>query len=285
MKCFYHNDMDGFCAGAIVYKAFDGEGDYRMINYNKPFPFDEIEPSETIIIVDFSLETEGDFKRLLQITQDIIWIDHHKTAIEKHKNLEGKINGIRLDGISGCELTWQYFFPNSLTPKVVRLLGDYDIWAFKYGDDTKRLQAGIRLFNTKPNAPEWIKWLDPNYDPLEEIKVGEIALRYKDNYYASLIESWAFYTTFEGYKVIACNAGSVSSQLFDSVEGDYDIMMPFVFDGKKWSISLYTKRDIDVSEIAKKYGGGGHKQAAGFQCDILPFVRIENIAFRERYVM
>jgi nanoRNase/pAp phosphatase (c-di-AMP/oligoRNAs hydrolase) len=43
-------------------------------------------------------------------------------------------------------------------------------------------------------------------------------------------------------------------------------MMPFQFNGKLWTVSLYTtKEHIDVSQIAKKRGGGGHKQAAGFQ--------------------
>jgi nanoRNase/pAp phosphatase (c-di-AMP/oligoRNAs hydrolase) len=46
-------------------------------------------------------------------------------------------------------------------------------------------------------------------------------------------------------------------------------MMPFCFDGKQWTYSMYTLKDINVSEIAKKYGGGGHKKAAGFQSDKL----------------
>jgi len=45
-------------------------------------------------------------------------------------------------------------------------------------------------------------------------------------------------------------------------------MMPFQFDGKKWTISLYTTKDeIDCSVIAKSNGGGGHKKAAGFQVE------------------
>jgi nanoRNase/pAp phosphatase (c-di-AMP/oligoRNAs hydrolase) len=37
-------------------------------------------------------------------------------------------------------------------------------------------------------------------------------------------------------------------------------------------VSLYSTRDdIDCGAIAKTYGGGGHKGAAGFQCDTLPF--------------
>jgi oligoribonuclease NrnB/cAMP/cGMP phosphodiesterase (DHH superfamily) len=99
-----------------------------------------------------------------------------------------------------------------------------------------------------------------------------ICLRYRDNYYSKLLNSFGFELEFEGYKAIACNAGAVSSQLFDSVANKYDLLIPFVFDGKKWTVSLYTKRNhIDVAELAKKYGGGGHKQAAGFVCEKLPF--------------
>ena len=33
----------------------------------------------------------------------------------------------------------------------------------------------------------------------------------------------------------------------------------------------YVFKTVDVSEIAKKYGGGGHKGAAGFNMDKLIF--------------
>lgn len=33
----------------------------------------------------------------------------------------------------------------------------------------------------------------------------------------------------------------------------------------RWTISLYTTHDdVDCGAIAKKYGGGGHRQASGF---------------------
>ena len=54
-------------------------------------------------------------------------------------------------------------------------------------------------------------------------------------------------------------------------------MIPFRFDGKEWSYSLYTTKDIDCSALAKKYGGGGHKKAAGFKADFNLFTaRSEN---------
>lgn len=282
MKCFYHSDMDGKCAGAIVYKYYlidrertreTADSEFISINYKDEFPFEKIKPGELVVIVDFSLQRDGEFQKLLEITDNVIWIDHHKTAIEKHGDLD--IKGLREDGVAGCVLTWEFFYPGKLVPPVVTLLGDYDIWAFKYGEDTNRLQTGIRLYDTRPESMEWHDWLKSSYWPKEEIEKGEIAMQYRDKTWASLVKSWSFFTEIEGYKAIACNAGSVSSQLFDSITEDYDIMMPFVFDGTQWTVSLYTtKKDIDVSEIAKKYSGGGHKGAAGFQCRELPFKKV-----------
>jgi nanoRNase/pAp phosphatase (c-di-AMP/oligoRNAs hydrolase) len=60
-------------------------------------------------------------------------------------------------------------------------------------------------------------------------------------------------------------------------------MMPFRYNGKFWVISLYTTKDnVDCSVLAKNRGGGGHKQAAGFQVDnikdIFPQMRADPVA-------
>ena len=277
MKCFYHADIDGKCSAAIVKKYYNDIPDYPAIwefipiNYNDDFPFDKIMKDEPIIIVDFSLQKIGDFEKLLQITKDIIWIDHHKTAIEKHPNMSN-LEGIRDINYAGCELTWIHFYSYRTFPLAVEYAGRYDVWDFfKHGEKLNIFQAGIRLHPNEPTDPVWQHILNDDSWLDEIMDQGKIALKYRKHVWADLIKSWSFWAEFEGYKTICCNAGSVSSQLFDSIEEDYDIMMSFVFDGKQWTVSLYTKKDIDVSEIAKKYGGGGHKGAAGFQCKTLPF--------------
>lgn len=281
MKCFYHIDMDGKCSAAIVnlwdFARSAGLSsvakDYIPINYNMTFPFSIVSENEEVVIVDFSLKEE-DFVKLIAITPNIIWIDHHITAIEKANKIPAikALKGIRRDGTAGCELTWEYFFKGKQAPWIVQLLGDYDVWAFKYGAQTKLLQAGIRLYDTKPTDNNWFNWFRNKDNAVDKlIKEGEIVCQYQKNHHAGLIKAWSFFTEFEGYKIVACNVGSASSLLFDSVEEDYDIMVPFCFDGIQWTVSLFTKKDIDVSKIALKYGGGGHKKAAGFQCKQLPF--------------
>ena len=73
---------------------------------------------------------------------------------------------------------------------------------------------------------------------------------------------------------IALNKMLTNSQIFDSVWDNqkYDAMLTFGWRKGKWTVSLYSdKDDIDVGIIAKGRGGGGHKGAAGFQVDVLPF--------------
>ncbi len=275
MKCFYHNDMDGKCAGAIVRmkaKETGWDGDFIAIDYKDDFPFSSIELNELIIIVDFSLQKPGEFEKLLEITGSVLWIDHHKTAIERHGHLLHAVPGIREIGKAGCVLTWHWFYPWKKLPRAVELIGDYDVWAFKHGEDTKLFQAGIQLEETHPESSLWESLLEEDAKVTPIIEQGKTALKYRENYYKDLIKSVAFFTEFEGYKAVACNAGLVNSMLFDSVEEDYDLMMPFYFDGRVWTVSIYTENDdIDCSELAKKYGGGGHRKAAGFQCEKLPF--------------
>lgn len=78
-----------------------------------------------------------------------------------------------------------------------------------------------------------------------------------------------FETEIDGLKCLAINKMLSNSQLFDSVwdETKYDAMLMFGYRKGQWHVSLYsTKEDVDVSVVAKKYGGGGHRGASGFQC-------------------
>lgn len=286
--------MDGRCAGAIVYKYFvrDGrknamgyynntENVFVSIDYKDRFPFETIVKDELVVIVDFSLQKPGDFERLLGITKNVIWIDHHKSTIEKHEDLN--IAGIRRNGTAGCELTWMFFYPGARVPPTVKLIGDYDVWAFKYGDDTKYFQEGIKLEENNPESDNWDLWLS-NWDhPGESIanivKNGKVAIKYRDNYYKDLIDDISFFTEFEGYKVVACNVCRAGSPLFNSIaDMKFDLMMPFYYDGRQWVVSIRaTDENIDCAKLAEKYGGGGHKGAAGFQCAELPFKRCDEL--------
>lgn len=300
MKCFYHADADGKCAGFWVHLSVVLHDDMpdRMpnnefieINYGKPFPFDQIRPQEQVYIVDYSIEPD-EMIRLLAITNDVTWIDHHKTAIEKYADFPHEIRGVRFDGVAGCMLTYCYIhhmttrgdgdikpFDMSMTedaPFFTKLIADWDVWKFAYGDSTRYFHTAFEAYDFNPGSDAWNMFLTGwEKEQIEDgglIEQGKIMARFRDGWSETYCKSRGFETEIEGRKAFAMNLGNCNSEYFKSVTG-YDILMPFCFDGDKWTVSLYSTT-IDVSEIAKKYGGGGHKGASGFQCSELPFKKL-----------
>ena len=296
MKCFYHNDADGRCAGFWVFQCagmtdIHGDCEFIEMSYENPFPIDTICPNEQIYIVDYSISPD-EMRKLLQITEDITWIDHHKTAIEKYDGFEYNIRGLRYDGIAACMLTYCYLnhmtrcgfgdikpFDISMTkdaPMFTKLIADWDVWKFDYGDDTRKFITAFNSYDFHPESKEWDKFFytgfcnDPTFET-ELLEEGAAMIKYRDGWAKNYLERFGFEVEFEGLKCFAVNLGNCNSEYFKSLpEGKYDAFMPFAFNGEKWTVSMYSTTH-DISGICKKHGGGGHAKAAGFTCVELPF--------------
>jgi len=292
IKIYYHSaDLDGHCAGAIVkYKFPDAE--LCGINYGQEIDYNNISKDDIIYMVDFSLQP---FTKMVQLAahigmNNLIWIDHHISTIKEaesvmlvSKGIEITFNNVcpgkRQDGKAGCELTWEVLFPDREIPEAVRLLGRYDVWDLQ--PNVLRFQYGFRLNDSNPdNQALWIDYFEDfceeNCTGIMEqtINDGETIIRYQKQENEKYVKSCAFEVLFEGYKAIACNKMLNNSQFFESIWDNtkYDIMISFgLHKNGFWTFSFYTdKPGVDVSLLAKKLGGGGHKQASGCQFDELP---------------
>ena len=284
MKCFYHTDLDGECSAAIVLQEHP-YAECIPINYNDRFPFESIDEGGDVFIVDFSLQKPGEWRRLMSITPNIVWIDHHKTAIEAAKD-EGAwaIQGLRrIDDTAGCELTWEYFF-GMTAPHIVSLVGDWDTWRFNEGDLTRQVHEALEMVrDTRPASAFWRHMFDEVQPGIETdieslAKLGDQILGKKVVRDAETITDFGWEVEFAGRKGVAVNR-RCNSQLFATVAEQFDLWLPCVFDGQQWTVSVYAQNggDIDCSAIAKAHGGGGHKYAAGFQCDSLPFTFVRRL--------
>ena len=262
MKCFFHkSDLGGRCSGAIV-KYFHPECEMIGVDYNDLVP--SIDNGETIFVVDFSFSiSEMDY---LNNTGNLIWIDHHKSAIEGMEKLN--IKGKREIGKAACELAWEYFAPNRVIPYTITLLGDYDIW--DHSDPfTLIFQYGFRnVENTLPeNQALWSELFESDIPMTPILKGGELILDYQTKQDKMYVKGMSYEAEFEGYRAIVMNKAYANSKVFDSVydPDKHDIMILFGVKPCELKYSIYCdKPEIDVSEIAVKYGGGGHKGAAGF---------------------
>lgn len=280
MICIYHNaDLDGHCSGALVKLKHPMT---QMIGMNYGDSLDTLPSREPIYVVDFHIDP---FERMIELmaTHPVIWIDHHKTAIEDYKDNEKQIEATGskcyLDNsLAACEITWKVLHPDSIMPKAVRLLGRYDVWDHS-DPDVLPFQFACRLNPTEPSYDEsmsfWNGLLMAGQISTDEIiHQGRTIIQYIDTENLKVCQHTAYPVKFDGLNCIACNRSLTNSKLFDSVSDQYDAMITYYFNGKRWTVSIYSTK-MDVSNIAKKRGGGGHAKACGFTCQELPSELLE----------
>jgi len=280
---FYHVDLDGHASGAILQRHLERNNPEMIsIDYNDPFPWEKINKDTNVWMADFSLDPWEDMVRLRQQAGRLTWIDHHKTSIDSYKQhlkSRGKlIRGIRVDGEAACSLCWKFTHEGTDPPKSIYLAAVYDVWIWQGVEGAIEFQHGSRIFETDPGTEEGRLFWDeifnsPRKKTEEVIQMGKALIPYRERSNRKFMKSSAFETEIDGLKVIAVNRKG-NSQQFNSVWNPekHTAMLTFAWQKGSWFVSLYTDRkDIDVSVIAKRYGGGGHRCAAGFQIKELPF--------------
>lgn len=276
MKVVFHRaDLDGQGSGAVIFKKFYSElvydRDFIPYNYGEEFPFHRIEPEETVVMADICLEPFSEMERLANYAK-LIWIDHHKTAIDQYQNSGLRLAGLRKEGEAACSLSWRYFFPNQPVPLALRYLAEYDVWNHT-NPSVLPFQYGMRLEYTWVNSQIWTDvWISDPAWISSIISKGTTVLKYERQHSQAYLKAYGFETEFEGLKALALNRGMASSMAFCDSINDYDIVILFTRKGGEWKVGLYTVKDnIDCGALAHKYGGGGHRQASGFRTTELPF--------------
>jgi uncharacterized protein len=266
--CFHHNDPDGHASGAIVRYALGDAVTLIESDYNDTpiIPWDLVEWAEQVIVTDFSFPV-ADMRRLAE-GRELVWIDHHKSAIAEFAGIADHWPGIRDVSEAACVLTWRYFFPQRPVPKAVILVGDRDTWRWAEKDTGPFNESLHSHDHHANNAAFWKPLLEDDPSTLEKMtKEGvwlrEIKLRKVDR----TMKARSFEVRFEGYRTLAVNtrgSGDVGNYGRDC---GYEIVYAYVDEmragGLTTVVTLYSNQ-VDVSVVAKRYGGGGHAGAAGF---------------------
>lgn len=285
----YHSaDYDGIFCREIARKFLP---DATLIGWNFGEPLITV-PEGPLYILDLSPDCLASNERV----PNAVWIDHHKTSIERWPH---SIPGYRIDGVAACRLAWQWFcqadIPNKdktlplkdgyverrvQEPLAVRLAGEYDIWD-KRDPRAETFQYGLRT--QELTAADWDDLLSIKVHSIVStlLDAGEIAQRYQQKLDASLVTERSYRLDWEGLNFLVLNTGRFNSLTFaalDKSETGHDALMGYMFNGKCWTVSLYHAKhrtDLDLSEIAKRHGGGGHRGACGFTCARLPWERAQ----------
>lgn len=281
---------DGFCAAWLLWKVFP-DAAFHAAHYgaDPPCCIDR-----DVFIVDFSYPRDVMLGILGDCRGRLVVLDHHKTAqaalegleaewLERAMSVECGIPVIVFDmDKSGGRLTWDYCCQMHLTemlgafphlrmpdaahglcppPWLVNYTEDRDLWLWQL-EESRAINAGLRSFPL--DFATWDMLYAAGTKPLQAD--GTAILRREQQIIDEHVRH-AREIEMDGHTILAVNA----TVLFSDIAGELAKDRPFgacYFDRKdgKRQWSLRSREDaIDVSEIAKNHGGGGHRNAAGFE--------------------
>lgn len=244
----YHaNCHDGFGAAYAARKRFGEDARYIAVSYGYPPP--DMSDATEIFIVDFSYDPDVIFR--LAETAQVVVLDHHKTAEEKLRQLSGKENPFVIFDMSRSGAC-----PTNI---LIDHISDRDLWTYKL-NGSREVHAA--LVSLPFDFEVWDKLV---VDDL--IKDGAACLRFQSKLVDNIVKkSWIGKVGDHAVPIV--NTSSSWSEVGEALLAKYpDAPFAASFTTFKDIImwSLRSRGEFDVSEVAKKNGGGGHKAAAGFQ--------------------
>ena len=267
----YHgNCADGFSAAWCFWRKYRDGADYLAGVYQQPPP--DV-TGRDVFLVDFSYK-RAVVEDMLKKARSVCLIDHHKTAIEDLQPLfmqdswtgEPKQLAHFTDlNRSGATLAWDYLFPAEDRPLLLGHVEDRDLWRFKLAG-TREIQAFV--FSHEYTFEQWDRLM--NADQVELLKMTAAGAAIERKHHKDVAE---LVGVCKRRMVIAGHDVPVASLPYTLVSDAAHLMAqdePFAAcywdtaDSRVFGLRA-TDAGLDVSEVAKQYGGGGHAKAAGFK--------------------
>lgn len=285
--CIYHGACDDGFAAAWCVRAAVGPTAFEFY----PGVYQQAPPDVTgrnVLLVDFSYKRPV-LLEMAKAARSIVILDHHKTASEdlagfrepapfsewqdaQAPAVEGDPEPIAAlfdMSRSGAGMAWD-FFHTTLRPKFINYIEDRDLWR-------KKLPGGDEFTIALRSYPQDFRVWDSLVRDVDGlIKEGHSIQRYyrlrieelkRSAYRAAIAVPDPTHPERELY--FTCNIANAPYFAASEVAGelatpDVDFGACFFEARPGWQYSLRSRTDFDVSAIAKIFGGGGHKAAAGF---------------------
>ncbi len=281
----YHGHCpDGWCAAFIASKRYP-EAQLIPLDHGATNPPPIVKDLD-VLMVDFSLRTREENDALAAAAKSFRILDHHKTA---QAVLEGAPYAVFDMKRSGAGLAWDYLFGKdsqllqssplvykpeyvhdqsvwAITerPWYVNYVEDRDLWNWKF-PSSREICA---FLGTLPFTIE--AWDELDGADIRSVKVaGDGALAHINHYVREAVKQ-AQTGILQGYRTAVLNVPYLNcSEVGNELAKTHEVSLTWFERGDGIvQFSLRSIGDIDVSAIAKVFGGGGHKNAAGFQLSL-----------------
>jgi nanoRNase/pAp phosphatase (c-di-AMP/oligoRNAs hydrolase) len=289
----YHSPCDdGFGAAWAAWKRWGDSVEYVPATYGKPAP--DV-AGKHVLMADFSYK-RLELEAMAQSAKSIIILDHHKTARDELAPFQYGASNSRgamsIDDVpavmiataefqkpavaavfdmdrSGARMTWDFCHPDKDVPELIRLIEDRDLCRFDY-PQTRAFSLWLRShrydFQTWDRIAQQMDSaaaadimrqaiaIEGFYDQ----KISEIAATARwlkiNNIPVPVANcTWAFASDVAHALLVKHPEAAFAATYYDRGDG-----------ARTYSLRSEDERD-DVSVHARRYGGGGHRNAAGFE--------------------
>lgn len=257
----YHGGCpDGFGGAYAAWKKFGDTAEYIPVKHGRPAPANL--DGKKLYFVDFCYVQEI-MDELIKNAEHVTVLDHHlgnKNVVEKMPEY------VFDDKRSGATIAWSYFHPNDPIPVLLTYVEDGDLYLFKLPDSRAILSyAYAQLFH----FDVWDALAKKLENDTERDTLVERGKIYAEHF-AILVEqiaNKAVTVSFEGFE---CYLATAADMFASDVGNRLARLKPPIgiivnFHGDIMNVSLRSEPSVDVSAIARKYGGNGHPQAAAFR--------------------
>jgi hypothetical protein len=280
--CLYHgNCKDGFGAAWAIWKRWP-DCQFIAVHHGQELP--DV-TGHHVLFVDFAPKIDWVWPNSFK-SRSMVIIDHHKTSADDMRRLppfHGGQNSLRSAfqinwtqnspevavwfdmHQSGCAMAWRFAHPDEKTPSGLIRIEDRDLWQWNF-PNTRDFCAAVDSYPME--FPVWDFLMDPEnfYNLVDQ---GEILNRGHFMVVEELLAN-VYWDVIGEHKVPVVNApyryaSDVGHQLLKKFpEAPFAACWSRSGDAVRWSLRSEDSR-VDVSEVARGKGGGGHRNAAGFE--------------------
>jgi oligoribonuclease NrnB/cAMP/cGMP phosphodiesterase (DHH superfamily) len=278
----YHNPCSDGIASAWVVKHFIPTAELIPCLAGRS-PQNDIThfQGKKIIFVDLCPSKEY-LENLADIADHITILDHHITAYKSLENVSHpNVNYIFDNNQSGCMITWNYFSSEPI-PWFLAYIGDRDLWKWEltcskeinttlYDDEHTNFKGLSKLFDMNQNSSLTNFYNTDTYYSF--VSRGKILYEIKDKQIKTCMKT-AIHCNFDNYNIwLFTSPPDILSEVGNSLmvknmkngsKPHFTVCWRYNVQTHEYYISMRSSSSsIDISEICKKFGGGGHRNAAG----------------------
>jgi hypothetical protein len=267
--CYYHAGCpDGFGAAWSVWRGWGERGRYVPRGHDDAFDA-EAHEGDLVVFTDIAPSIASAIE-LGEYAEKLVVLDHHVTARDNFERDSGLIpslqrrgHEIHFDlGHSGAVLAWLHFHPSEPVPELLAYVEDQDLWSWKL-PESDAVNAAIGSY-----PRDFVSWDALARRSWEDLASEGAPILRERRIEVQTSLRFAHPVRVNGLQLEAVNAmhhrSHIGHELAKRAAFGQPIGLVYRLTAGRVDVSIYSIGDLDVSAIAAKHGGGGHRNASGF---------------------